>query len=247
MKQEPVKVPKPAPGESRRDDSVHMARHLPPLLPRSLNWSTFWGWWTLLGSKSVQRNQCQKIPRKCLLWQREIKLKRKEKREKPKSNFVSTPRRIHMISLRERLLQALDKRIPNNETTTKPYRPSHRWGESNQTHRLNGRVRLSAPSNSPNGRVGSNKSSNSQNRRVGSKKQFDSPVRRVGSISLISSHPHSSLLRDRIEPALFSSWSESPLVECWLKNLCRRAHWGSQCLLSSMVLQTFQDHSSSSV
>ena len=36
---------------------------------------------------------------------------------KPKSSFVTTPKRIHTISLRERLLWALDKQIPNSETT----------------------------------------------------------------------------------------------------------------------------------
>ena len=67
------------------------------------------------GQNRSRRNQCRKLLWKCPLWKTEIKFKRKEKREKPKSSFLSTPKRIHTISLRERLLQASEKRITNNE------------------------------------------------------------------------------------------------------------------------------------
>ncbi|KAF3564641.1 hypothetical protein DY000_02015907 [Brassica cretica] len=54
-------------------------------------------------------------------------------------------------------------------------------------------------------------SPNSPNRRVGPNEQSISPIRRVGSTSLPSSRHRSSLLQDRIEPALVSARSESPL------------------------------------
>ena len=135
----------------------------------------------------------EKSQEKCLSLKKKDKIQKNRKAEKPKSIFVSTPKRIHTISLRERLLQTPDKRIPNNKTTINIYGPN-------------------APSNSPNGRVGSSKSPNSPNGRVGPNEQSNSPIRQVGSTSMPSSRPCSSLLRDRIEPALVSSLSESPLV-----------------------------------
>ncbi|KAF2538384.1 hypothetical protein F2Q70_00004309 [Brassica cretica] len=78
-------------------------------------------------------------------------------------------KKIHTISLRERLLKASD----NGSRTAK--HPS---------------------SNSPKGRVGLDAPTNSPIRRVGPNMQSNSPVWRVGSVSLPSSRPRSSPLRD---------------------------------------------------
>ena len=58
----------------------------------------------------------ENIPKKFSLKKRD-KIQKKREVGKTKSSFVTTPKRIHTISLRGRLLQASDKQIPNSETT----------------------------------------------------------------------------------------------------------------------------------
>ncbi|KAG5375444.1 hypothetical protein IGI04_040040, partial [Brassica rapa subsp. trilocularis] len=109
---------------------------------------------------------------------------------KPKSSFVSIPKRIHTISPRERLYRL-----------TRPFGeldrvncPTRRMGKVDRMHRPTCLFGELDPSNSHNGRVGPNKSSKS-------------PVRQVGSTNLSLSRPLSFLLRDQIELALVSSRS----------------------------------------
>ena len=111
-----------------------------------------------------------------------------------------------------RVLGQTDHGHRNNETSIRldqPGPPSGQIGCTSNSPQW--RVRPKKQSNSPNGQVGSNEQSNSPARRVGPNEQSNSPIRRVGSTSMPSSRPRSFLLRDRIEPALVSTLSESPL------------------------------------
>ncbi|KAF3498751.1 hypothetical protein DY000_02053895 [Brassica cretica] len=89
-----------------------------------------------------------------------------------------------MIILRERILQASDKLIPDSKTTIVQLAEGASWTKCT--------VQLAE-------------------RASWIDQVVQLTVRQVGSTSLPSSRPRSSLLRDWIEPSLVSSRSESPL------------------------------------
>ena len=151
-----------------------------------------------MGSKSVMTESMSESSRKMSFLTKTKKIQKKKEVEEPKSKFVTIPKRIHTISLQERLLKASDNRS-RTEKHSSSSSPKGRVGPDAPTNspiRRVGpstpRVGPSTPSNSPKGRVGPSTPSNSPNGRVGPNKQSNSPVRRVGSISLSSSHPRSS-------------------------------------------------------
>ena len=97
------------------------------------------------------------------------------------SSFVTIRKRIHTISLPERLLKASD----NGSRTTDPgqrntHRPTRQRGELDRMHRPTSPFRELDQFNSPNGRFGSSKLSNSSVRRVGPTMPSNSPIWRVG-------------------------------------------------------------------
>ncbi|KAF3509954.1 hypothetical protein F2Q69_00006570 [Brassica cretica] len=119
--------------------------------------------------------------------------KKKEECENLKSKFITIPKRIHTISLRE----SLHKASYNGSRTGKhpsSNSPKGRVGPDAPTNSPIRQVGPTMPSNSPNKRVGLTEPSNSPNERVGPNMQSNSPILRVGSISLPSSRPRSSPL-----------------------------------------------------
>ena len=144
-----------------------------------------------MGSKSVMTESMSESSRKMSFLTKTKKIQKKKEVEEPKSKFVTIPKRIHTISLQERLLKASDNRS-RTEKHSSSSSPKGRVGPDAPTNSPIRRVGPSTPSNSPKGRVGPSTPSNSPNGRVGPNKQSNSPVRRVGSISLSSSHPRSS-------------------------------------------------------
>ncbi|KAF3487865.1 hypothetical protein F2Q69_00052910 [Brassica cretica] len=136
------------------------------------------------------------ISREMFSLKKKNKIQKNREAGKTKSSFVTIPKRIHEVSLRERLLKASDNRF--------------RTAKHSSSNPQNGRVEPSKPSNSPNGRFGPSKPSNSPIWRVGPTKPSNSPNGRVGPNMLPSSHSHSILFCDPIELTLVSSQSESP-------------------------------------
>ena len=85
----------------------------------------------LSGSKSVMTESTSETSREISSLKKRDTIQKKREVEIPKSSFVTTPKRTHTISLRETLLQASDKRIPNSENN---HCPTHRRGKLDRTH-----------------------------------------------------------------------------------------------------------------
>ena len=163
----------------------------------------------VLYQNRLRQNQSQKLPEKCLIWKEKGKIQKNREVGKTKSSFVTIPKRIRAINLRERLLKALD--IGSRTTKHPPSNsPNGRVGPSKPSYSSNGRVGPTTPFNSLIWRDGPIMPSNSSNEQVGPTTPSNSPIWLVGPTKLPSSHPRSSLSCDQIELALVSSRSRSP-------------------------------------
>ena len=208
------------------------------------------GWNYCWGQNRSRRNQCRKSPEKYLLRKKKDKIQKNREARKTKSSFVTNPKKIHAINLRERVLKASDNgsreakhpssNSPNGRVgpTTPSNSPNERVGPTTPFNLTNERVVPTMPSNSSNERVGPTTPSNSSNERVGPTTTSNSPVLR----KLPSSHTRSSLFSDRIELTLVSSRSESPSELYSLettKNSFSRRKFGLMYKTATIKLNTF--------